>query len=204
MSRETHWGWPSSIVVALRTRVCSRPNGMVGTVSFTIGYDVPWRQVHALLLLGASRTRGVRKEPPPWVLQRELSDFYVQYHLMAHLEEGSERHAILSELQAQIYYDRNERRVSGQFEEDRNIYDADLQHRFSIGERNTIIWGLNYRLTTDQTGNSGTFQFSPQDSSMQLALARADALIRRAAFAPAAPAGTRVDVIRLDLPAGGF
>ena len=75
---------------------------MVITVSVTIGYDVPWRQVHALLLLGASRTPGIRQEPPPRVLQRELSDFYVQYHLLAHLEEGESRAAVLSELHAQI------------------------------------------------------------------------------------------------------
>jgi small-conductance mechanosensitive channel len=68
----------------------------------TIGYDVPWRQVHALLLLGAARTRGIRNEPPPRVLQRELSDFYVQYHLIAHLQEGANRAEVLSELHAQI------------------------------------------------------------------------------------------------------
>jgi hypothetical protein len=76
--------------------------GMVVTVSVTIGYDVPWRQVHALLLLGAARTRGIRSEPAPRVLQRELSDFYVQYHLMAHLREGENWAEVISELRAQI------------------------------------------------------------------------------------------------------
>jgi hypothetical protein len=75
---------------------------MVVTASVTIGYDAPWRQVHELLLLGASRTGGIRNEPPPRVLQRELSDFYVQYQLLAHLEEGASRSAVLSELHAQI------------------------------------------------------------------------------------------------------
>jgi small-conductance mechanosensitive channel len=96
---------PHSLLVATATTNYSRlaeKDGMVITVSVTIGYDVPWRQVHALLLLGASRTAGIRQEPPPRVLQRELSDFYVQYHLLAHLEEGSSRAAVLSELHAQI------------------------------------------------------------------------------------------------------
>jgi small-conductance mechanosensitive channel len=75
---------------------------MVVTTSVTIGYDVPWRQVHALLLLGASRTKGVRSEPKPRVLQRELSDFYVQYVLLAHLEDPKNRAAVLSELHGQI------------------------------------------------------------------------------------------------------
>jgi small-conductance mechanosensitive channel len=77
-------------------------DGMVVTVSITIGYDVPWRQVHGLLLLGASRTRGLRKQPPPRVLQRELSEFYVQYQLLAHLEDPKRRATVLSELNAQI------------------------------------------------------------------------------------------------------
>jgi small-conductance mechanosensitive channel len=96
---------PHSVIVGTATTNYSRlagDQGMVVTVAVTIGYDAPWRQVHELLLLGASRTSGIRNEPPPRVLQRELSDFYVQYHLMAHLEEGQNRAAVLSELHAQI------------------------------------------------------------------------------------------------------
>jgi small-conductance mechanosensitive channel len=96
---------PHSVMMGTATTNYSRlagEQGMVVTVSVTIGYDVPWRQVHELLLLGASRTPGIRKEPPPRVLQRELSDFYVQYHLLAHLEDGQSRVAVLSDLHAQI------------------------------------------------------------------------------------------------------
>jgi small-conductance mechanosensitive channel len=96
---------PHSVLVGAATTNYSRlagDDGMVVTVSVTIGYDVPWRQVHALLLVGAARTRGIRSEPPPRVLQRELSDFYVQYHLMAHLQEGENRAEVMSELHAQI------------------------------------------------------------------------------------------------------
>jgi small-conductance mechanosensitive channel len=96
---------PHSVLVGTATTNYSRlagGQGMVVTVSVTIGYDVPWRQVHELLLLGAARTQGIRKEPAPRVLQRELSDFYVQYHLLAHLEDGQSRAAVLSDLHAQI------------------------------------------------------------------------------------------------------
>jgi small-conductance mechanosensitive channel len=96
---------PHSVLVGTATTNYTRlagADGMVVTASVTIGYDVPWRQVHGLLLLGASRTRGLRKEPPPRVLQRELSDFYVQYQLLAHLEDAKNRAAVLSELHAQI------------------------------------------------------------------------------------------------------
>jgi small-conductance mechanosensitive channel len=103
--REEEITIPHSVLVSTATTNYSRltgDNGMVVTVSVTIGYDVPWRQVHALLLLGASRTPGIRKNPLPRVLQRELSDFSVQYHLLAHLEDRSSRATVLSELHAQI------------------------------------------------------------------------------------------------------
>jgi small-conductance mechanosensitive channel len=96
---------PHSVLVGTATVNYTRlagQDGMVITASVTIGYDVPWRQVHALLLLGASRTAGVRQQPPPRVVQRELSDFYVQYQLSAHMEDGRNRALVLSELNAQI------------------------------------------------------------------------------------------------------
>ncbi|MRR58468.1 MAG: mechanosensitive ion channel [Deltaproteobacteria bacterium] len=49
--------------------------------SITIGYDTPWRQVHALLLMAAERTPGLLREPAPFVLQKSLDDFYVTYEL---------------------------------------------------------------------------------------------------------------------------
>jgi small-conductance mechanosensitive channel len=96
---------PHSVLVGTATTNYSRlagDDGMLVRVSVTIGYDVPWRQVHALLMLGASRTPGIRREPPPRVLQRELSDFYVQYLLLAHLEDAKSRATVLSDLHAQI------------------------------------------------------------------------------------------------------
>ncbi|MGH7309853.1 MAG: hypothetical protein ACREK6_14285 [Candidatus Rokuibacteriota bacterium] len=72
------------------------------SATVTIGYDQPWRQVHSLLLLAAERTPGVRKEPRPYVLQRALTDFAVQYELRAHIETPLERFQALSDLHAQI------------------------------------------------------------------------------------------------------
>jgi small-conductance mechanosensitive channel len=96
---------PHSTLVGTATTNYSRlagDEGMAVTVSMTFGYNVPWRQVHALLLLGASRTPGIRQEPPPQVIQRGLSDFHIQYLLLARLEDPKSRAAVLSELQAQI------------------------------------------------------------------------------------------------------
>jgi small-conductance mechanosensitive channel len=102
---------PHSVLVGTATTNYTRlagDQGMVVTVSVTIGYDVPWRQVHAMLILGASRTAGVCTDPPPRVLQHELSDFSVQYYLLAHLEEGANRHEVLSILHGQIQDSFNE------------------------------------------------------------------------------------------------
>lgn len=76
-------------------------DGAVAGIKVTIGYDAAWRQVHALLLVAAGNTLGVRPEPAPYVLQRSLSDFYVEYELV--VETELERRArILSRLRANI------------------------------------------------------------------------------------------------------
>jgi small-conductance mechanosensitive channel len=54
--------------------------------SVTIGYDVPWRQVHELMIEAAKATEGVLAEPPPFVLQRALNDWYVEYQVNAAID----------------------------------------------------------------------------------------------------------------------
>jgi small-conductance mechanosensitive channel len=76
--------------------------GAIGATTVTIGYDAPWRQVHAMLLLAAEQTTGIRKEPKPFVLQRSLSDFYVEYELRFHLQRPEDRIFALSELHGHI------------------------------------------------------------------------------------------------------
>jgi small-conductance mechanosensitive channel len=68
----------------------------------TIGYDAPWRQVHALLLGSAARTPGLRKEPKPVVLQTALQDFYVQYTLWVCLVRQEDRLMVMDALHANI------------------------------------------------------------------------------------------------------
>jgi small-conductance mechanosensitive channel len=80
----------------------TREGGYVVTTTVTIGYDTPWRQVHALLLRAAEQTAGVRREPKPFVLQRSLGDFYVEYRLAFAIERPAERYLVLSNLHAEI------------------------------------------------------------------------------------------------------
>lgn len=46
-----------------------------------IGYETPWRQVEGMLKLAAERTEGILKDPPPFVHQKLLGDFAVNYEL---------------------------------------------------------------------------------------------------------------------------
>jgi small-conductance mechanosensitive channel len=96
---------PNAVVVGQTTTDYSRlaDTGQVFTpTSVTIGYDAPWRQVQALLLLAAERTAGVRQEPKPIVLQVSLEDFYVKYTLLVCLEHQGKRALTLHDLHANI------------------------------------------------------------------------------------------------------
>jgi small-conductance mechanosensitive channel len=96
---------PNALVVATSTTNYSRfaaREGVKVSTSVTIGYDTPWRQVEALLLLAANRSPGVRKEPPPVVRQTALLDFYVKYTLLVCLDDPRKRVPILHALHANI------------------------------------------------------------------------------------------------------
>jgi small-conductance mechanosensitive channel len=80
----------------------ARKDGVIIHTSVTIGYDVPWRKVHELLLAAAMRTEYVLEEPPPFVLQTSLNDFHVSYQINAYTREANRMTAILSELHEHI------------------------------------------------------------------------------------------------------
>jgi small-conductance mechanosensitive channel len=98
---------PNSQVMASGIKNYSRSHAGMSFVldtSVTIGYDTPWRQVHAMLLEAARRTDGVARQPAPLVRQAALSDFYVQYRLVTYspAERPRARAEVLSDLHANI------------------------------------------------------------------------------------------------------
>jgi len=96
---------PNAVIAATVTRNYSRLAGDGGVwvpTKVTIGYDTPWRQVHALLLLAAERTQSVARSPEPRVLQTALQDFYVEYTLLVTVMDPSRRLVVLDELHANI------------------------------------------------------------------------------------------------------
>jgi len=77
-------------------REIQRPVAIATTI--TIGYDVPWRQVHALMLAAAEQVEGIAAEPAAYVLQLSLNDFHISYELNASLADVGQYRGTLSEL----------------------------------------------------------------------------------------------------------
>jgi small-conductance mechanosensitive channel len=55
--------------------------GLILHTRVGIGYETPWRQVEAMLLIAAERTPGIMREPKPFVRQLSLGDFAVTYEV---------------------------------------------------------------------------------------------------------------------------
>ncbi|WP_265012899.1 mechanosensitive ion channel family protein [Klebsiella variicola] len=79
---------PNAVVVSgkiINLSAESTDGGFNLTTSVTIGYDTPWRQVHALLELAARRTPGVDQQIAPIVRKLGLLDWYTAYELQVRL-----------------------------------------------------------------------------------------------------------------------
>lgn len=80
----------------------AKEQGLILHTSVGIGYEVPWRQVEAMLLEAAARTPGLLKEPSPFVLQKALNDFAVTYELNAYCKDDSKMPLMYTELHRNI------------------------------------------------------------------------------------------------------
>jgi len=80
----------------------ARKSGIILHTVVGIGYDTPWRQVEAMLLLAAKRTPGLLQDPPPFVLQKALGDFAVNYELNVYSDREHQMQANYSALHANI------------------------------------------------------------------------------------------------------
>jgi small-conductance mechanosensitive channel len=76
--------------------------GLIMHSTITIGYDVPWRKMEAVLIKAALKTPLLLDEPAPFVLQTSLDDFYVSYQINAYTREPNKQATIYSNLHANI------------------------------------------------------------------------------------------------------
>ena len=96
---------PNTVILGTTVKNYTRLAKKAGVLLYTtvtIGYNTPWRQVHAMLLEAANRTTGLLKQPVPFVMQTALSDFYVEYQLNANIQHPEERLSVLAELHTHI------------------------------------------------------------------------------------------------------
>lgn len=115
----THIRTPKNVVVTIPNATVlasqvtnfstlARERGLILHTIAGIGYDAPWRQVHAMLLAAAAKTKGVKTSPAPFVLQRSLEAMCVNYELNAYVERPEEMLRIYSDLHKNIQDQFNE------------------------------------------------------------------------------------------------
>ncbi|MBN1428356.1 MAG: mechanosensitive ion channel family protein [Anaerolineae bacterium] len=105
---------PNSMVLGshiINYSASSSQQGLILHTGVTIGYDVPWRQVHELLIAAARMTQHILEQPTPFVLQTSLDDFYVSYELNVYTDQPNKMTIIYSELHQNIQDKFNEAAV---------------------------------------------------------------------------------------------
>ena len=96
---------PNSIVLnneVVNYSSLARRGGLILHTTVGIGYETPWRQVEAMLLLAAERTPGIMEEPRPFVQQQALGDFAVTYEINVYTDDAKAMHAIYTDLHRNI------------------------------------------------------------------------------------------------------
>ena len=96
---------PNSFVMSsLTTNYSSSAQeyGLIIHSDVTFGYEVPWQQVHQLLIQAALATPHIEAEPRPFVLQTKLDDWYVVYQINAYTRNPEKMALIYSELHQNI------------------------------------------------------------------------------------------------------
>lgn len=96
---------PNSFIMSSHTvnySASAREYGLIIHSEVTIGYDVPWRQVHQLLIEAALNTPGVIDDSRPFVLETSLSDWYPVYQINAYIREADKLAQIYSDLHQNI------------------------------------------------------------------------------------------------------
>ncbi|MGL5271970.1 MAG: mechanosensitive ion channel family protein [Phocaeicola sp.] len=96
---------PNSFIMSSHTinySSSTRDSGLIIHSEVTIGYDVPWRKVHQLLIDAALSTNGIQKDPEPFVLETALSDYYPVYQINGYIKDADKMALIYSELHQNI------------------------------------------------------------------------------------------------------
>lgn len=96
---------PNAVVVSgkITNLSAQNPDGGVNlTTGVTIGYDTPWRQVHAMLEIAARRAKCIDQSQQSLVRQLSLMDWYIAYELQVKLRAGQSLAEARNELHSNI------------------------------------------------------------------------------------------------------
>ena len=102
---------PNAMVLAnhiINFSAGAKSRGLILHTQVTIGYDAPWRRVHEALIAAARATPDILEQPPPFILQTALDDFYVRYELNAYTKKPNLMANIYSDLHQNIQDQCNE------------------------------------------------------------------------------------------------
>lgn len=80
----------------------AKDHGLILHTTVGIGYEMPWRQVEAMLRMAAGRTPGLLAAPEPFVLQMALGDFAVTYELNAYCDQPQAMRTLYTALHQNI------------------------------------------------------------------------------------------------------
>ncbi len=80
----------------------AKRHGLILHATVGIGYETPWRQVEAMLLLAAARTPGLLAEPVPFVMHTGLGDFCVSYEINAYCNDAQAMERLYTQLRRNI------------------------------------------------------------------------------------------------------
>ena len=80
----------------------ARKGGLILHTNVGIGYETPWRQVEAMLLLAAERTAAALKEPAPFVRHQALGDFAVNYEINVYCDDAQKMSDIYTNLHRNV------------------------------------------------------------------------------------------------------
>jgi small-conductance mechanosensitive channel len=96
---------PNSAVIGAQTTNLSesaRTTGLIVHLCVTMPYDVPWRQVHQLLIEAAQNTPDVMNHPQPFVLETAFNDFNVTYEINVYINDADKLCEVMSDLRENI------------------------------------------------------------------------------------------------------
>ncbi len=105
---------PNSVVIAshiINYSFSAKESGLILNTTISLGYEIPWQKAHEILIKAALATENILVEPEPFVLQLELSDFYIKYQINAYTNHPELMQSIYSELHKNIHEKFNEEKI---------------------------------------------------------------------------------------------